>query len=43
MKIGIFGGTVNDGTIDDMVAEARSAEEMVLLVIGRHRSLDMTH
>ncbi|MBJ7293809.1 MAG: TIGR03564 family F420-dependent LLM class oxidoreductase, partial [Ilumatobacteraceae bacterium] len=26
MKIGIFGGTVNDGTIDDMVAEARSAE-----------------
>ena len=26
MKIGIFGGTVNSGTIDDVVAEARQAE-----------------
>ena len=26
MRIGIFGGTVNDGTIDDVVAEARQAE-----------------
>ena len=26
MKYGIFGGSVNDGTIDDVVAEARSAE-----------------
>ena len=27
MKIGIFGGTVNSGTIDDVVAEATSAEK----------------
>lgn len=27
MKIGIFGGTVNSGTIDDVVAEARQAEK----------------
>jgi 5,10-methylenetetrahydromethanopterin reductase len=27
MKIGIFGGAVNDGTVDDVVAEARSAEQ----------------
>jgi len=27
MKIGIFGGAVNDGTVDDIVAEARSAEQ----------------
>lgn len=27
MKIGIFGGAVNGGTIDDVVAEARSAAE----------------
>jgi len=27
MKYGIFGGAVNDGTIDDVVAEARSAEQ----------------
>lgn len=26
MRIGIFGGTVNDGTIDQMVAEARQTE-----------------
>lgn len=26
MRIGIFGGTVNDGTIDDVVADARRAE-----------------
>lgn len=26
MRMGIFGGAVNDGTIDDVVAEARSAE-----------------
>ena len=26
MNIGIFGGAVNSGTIDDVVAEARSAE-----------------
>ena len=26
MKIGIFGGTVNSGTLDDVVAEARQAE-----------------
>lgn len=26
MKIGIFGGAVNDGTVDDVVAEAASAE-----------------
>ena len=26
MKYGIFGGAVNDGTVDDVVAEARSAE-----------------
>ena len=26
MKIGIFGGTVNSGTIDDVVTEARQAE-----------------
>lgn len=26
MKLGIFGGSINDGTIDDVVAEARSAE-----------------
>ncbi len=26
MKLGIFGGAVNDGTIDDVVAEAASAE-----------------
>ena len=26
MKYGIFGGSINDGTIDDVVAEARSAE-----------------
>ena len=26
MRIGIFGGAANDGTIDAMVAEARSAE-----------------
>lgn len=26
MKIGIFGGAVNDGTLDDMAAEAASAE-----------------
>jgi alkanesulfonate monooxygenase SsuD/methylene tetrahydromethanopterin reductase-like flavin-dependent oxidoreductase (luciferase family) len=27
MKIGIFGGAVNDGTVDDVVAEARAAEQ----------------
>ena len=27
MKYGIFGGAVNDGTVDDVVAEARSAEK----------------
>ena len=27
MKYGIFGGAVNDGTVDDVVAEARSAEQ----------------
>ena len=27
MKIGIFGGAVNEGTLDDVVAEARSAEQ----------------
>lgn len=26
MRIGYFGGTVNDGTVDDVVAEARQAE-----------------
>lgn len=26
MRIGYFGGTINDGTIDDVVAEARQAE-----------------
>jgi len=26
MRIGIFGGTVNDGTVDDVVADARQAE-----------------
>jgi 5,10-methylenetetrahydromethanopterin reductase len=26
MRIGFFGGTINDGTIDDVVAEARQAE-----------------
>ena len=26
MKIGIFGGAVNDGTLDDMIAEAAAAE-----------------
>ena len=26
MSIGVFGGTVNDGTVDDVVAEARQAE-----------------
>ena len=26
MKIGIFGGTINSGTLDDVVAEARQAE-----------------
>ena len=26
MKYGIFGGAVNDGTLDDVVAEAASAE-----------------
>jgi len=26
MRIGLFGGTINDGTIDDVVAEARQAE-----------------
>lgn len=26
MRLGIFGGAVNDGTLDDVVAEARSAE-----------------
>lgn len=26
MRIGIFGGAVNDGTVDDMIAEARRAE-----------------
>ena len=27
MRYGIFGGAVNDGTVDDVVAEARSAEQ----------------
>lgn len=27
MKYGIFGGSINDGTVDDVVAEARSAEQ----------------
>ena len=26
MKIGIFGGTINSGTLDDVVAEVRQAE-----------------
>ncbi|MEP6296944.1 MAG: LLM class flavin-dependent oxidoreductase, partial [Ilumatobacter sp.] len=26
MRIGYFGGTVNDGTIDDVVAEAKQVE-----------------
>ena len=38
MRIGYFGGTINDGTIDDVVADVKQAEADGSPPTGRRRS-----